>query len=98
MLGDIYECMQKMAVESITGCTFAKESSQGTERSTTYSILLVYQVSYLYKCSTSTAVAEFHAQVRSCGIYGGQNGTGAGFLRVFQFPLPILIPPTAPHS
>jgi hypothetical protein len=26
------------------------------------------------------------------------NGTGAGFLRVLRFLLPILIPPTAPHS
>jgi hypothetical protein len=25
-------------------------------------------------------------------------GTGAGFLRVLRFPLPILIPPTAPYS
>jgi hypothetical protein len=38
------------------------------------------------------------AQVRSCGICGGQSGTGAGFLRVLWFPLPILIPPTAPYS
>jgi hypothetical protein len=26
------------------------------------------------------------------------SGAGAGFLRVLRFPLPILIPPTAPHS
>jgi hypothetical protein len=26
------------------------------------------------------------------------DGTGAGFLRVLQFPLPVLIPPTPPHS
>jgi hypothetical protein len=32
------------------------------------------------------------------GICGGQNGTGAGFLRVFQFLLPILIPPNASYS
>jgi hypothetical protein len=36
------------------------------------------------------------AWVRSCGICG-QSGTGAGFLGVLKFPLPI-IPPTAPHS
>jgi hypothetical protein len=31
-------------------------------------------------------------------IYGGQISIGAGFLGVLQFPLPILIPPTVPHS
>jgi hypothetical protein len=45
-----------------------------------------------------TAEARFQAQVRSCGICGGQGGTGAGFLRVLWFPVSILIPPTAPHS
>jgi hypothetical protein len=29
---------------------------------------------------------------------GRQSGTGTGFLRVLRFPLPILIPPTAPDS
>jgi hypothetical protein len=31
-------------------------------------------------------------------ICGGQSGTRAGVLRVLRFPLPILIPLTAPHS
>jgi hypothetical protein len=33
----------------------------------------------------------------SCGVRGGQSGTGAGFLRVFRFPLPI-IPPISASS
>jgi hypothetical protein len=45
-----------------------------------------------------TSVAWVRAQVTSCGICGGQSGTRAGFLRVLRFPLPILIPPTSPHS
>jgi hypothetical protein len=42
-----------------------------------------------------TAAAQVRAQVKSCG---GQSVAGAGFLQVVRFPLPILIPPTAPHS
>jgi hypothetical protein len=44
-----------------------------------------------------TAVALVRSQDRSCGIRGGQCGTGAGSLRVLRFPLPILIPPTVPQ-
>jgi hypothetical protein len=33
----------------------------------------------------------------ACGVCGGQSGTGAGFLRVLPFPLPI-IPPISPSS
>jgi hypothetical protein len=43
-----------------------------------------------------TAAARVLERVRSCGIYGGQSGTGAGFLRVLMFPLPIYIPTVAP--
>jgi hypothetical protein len=45
-----------------------------------------------------TAASQVRAQVRSCGICGEQSGTGEGFLPVLRFPLPILIPPTDPHS
>jgi hypothetical protein len=45
-----------------------------------------------------TAAAQVRARVRSCGICRGQSGTGAGFLRVLRFPLPIFIPPVAPQS
>jgi hypothetical protein len=37
------------------------------------------------------------ARVSSCGICGGHSGTGADFLRVRLFPLPI-IPSSAQHS
>jgi hypothetical protein len=43
----------------------------------------------------SIVEARARAQARSCGICLGQSCTGAGFLRVLQFPLPILIPVTA---
>jgi hypothetical protein len=45
-----------------------------------------------------TAAAQDRARVMSCGICGGQSGTGIGFLRVLRFPMPIFIPPTAPQS
>jgi hypothetical protein len=45
-----------------------------------------------------TAAARVRALVRSCGICGWQNGTGVSFLRVLQFPLPILVPPATPRS
>jgi hypothetical protein len=44
-----------------------------------------------------TAATRVRAQVRSCGICSGLSGTGAGFIRVLRFLLPILIPPTAPY-
>jgi hypothetical protein len=43
-------------------------------------------------------IAAARARVRAaCGVCGGQSGTGAGFLRVLRFPLPI-IPPISPSS
>jgi hypothetical protein len=36
-----------------------------------------------------TAAARVRIQVRLCEICGGQSGTGAGILRVLQFPVPI---------
>jgi hypothetical protein len=44
-----------------------------------------------------TAAARVRAWVITCGIYGGERGTGERFLRVLRYPLPI-IPPTAPRS
>jgi hypothetical protein len=44
-----------------------------------------------------TAAALVRFQLKSRGICGGQSGSGAGFFRILRFPLPIIIPPTAPH-
>jgi hypothetical protein len=41
--------------------------------------------------------AQIQSQVRSCGICGRQFGTGASFLRVLQFLVPIVIPATHYH-
>jgi hypothetical protein len=43
---------------------------------------------------TAAARVRFRA---GCGVCGGQCGTGAGFLRVLRFPLPI-IPQISPSS
>jgi hypothetical protein len=45
-----------------------------------------------------TAAARVRARVWSCGICGGQRGSGASFLRVLRFPLPIFILPISPLS
>jgi hypothetical protein len=34
----------------------------------------------------------------ACAVCGVQSGTGAGFLRVLRFPLPIIITPISPSS
>jgi hypothetical protein len=54
-------------------------------------------VAQAVSCRLPTAAARVRAQVRSCGICGGQSGTGVGFHQIIRFPLTILIPPTAPH-
>jgi hypothetical protein len=45
-----------------------------------------------------TTEARLRSQVKSCGICGGQSGTGVRFFRVLRFPLPFLIAHTAPYS
>jgi hypothetical protein len=67
-----------------------------------YIALSCYAESDTNNCDNGLAVAQAAArvrsQVKSCGVCGGQSGPGVGFLRVPRFALPILIPPTAPHS
>jgi hypothetical protein len=43
-----------------------------------------------------TAAARVRVRA-ACGVCGGQSDTGAGFLRVLRFPLPI-IPPISSSS
>jgi hypothetical protein len=58
---------------------------------------IVIQINAPFGRAVAQAVARVRARARTCGIYGGQRGTGTVFLRVLPFPLPI-IPPIAPHS
>jgi hypothetical protein len=59
-----------------------------------YSIVIAQAVSR----QLPTAAARVRARFRSCGICVGRSGTGTGFVRVFQLPLPIRILPLAPQS
>jgi hypothetical protein len=43
-----------------------------------------------------TVAARVRVKLWSCRIFGWRSGTGAGFLRVLRFPVPIRIPPIAP--
>jgi hypothetical protein len=38
----------------------------------------------------ATATAQIRPLIKSCGICGGQSGTGAGILGVLRFLLPII--------
>jgi hypothetical protein len=57
-----------------------------------------HAIAQAVSCRLLTTAARVRARVSSCGICGGRSGTGAGFLRVLRFLLPIRIPLTAPHS
>jgi hypothetical protein len=81
-----------------------------TLREHSLSVPFSYVYIYIYMLFVGRAIAEtvirrlpiaaarVRAQVGHCGICSGQSGAGSGFLRVLRFPLPFLIPLTAPHS
>jgi hypothetical protein len=53
-------------------------------------------VAQAVSCRPPSSAARVRPQVRSCGISGGQSGTGARFLRVVELPL-LIIPLNTPH-
>jgi hypothetical protein len=59
-------------------------------------VILGLVVAQAVSCWLLTAAAQVRVRA-ACGVCGGQSGTGAGFLRVLRFPLPI-IPPISPSS
>jgi hypothetical protein len=87
----------------VTGFRFELQTSRIRNRRFVHSILGTI-TSIIHRYRSCQSFADFPPRrlyfqpVRSCGICDGQSGTGEGFLRVLRFPLPIFIPPTAPHS
>jgi hypothetical protein len=62
---------------------------------------LVFQIGRALAQAVSPWLPTTTARLRvrtACGVCGGQSGTGARFLRVLRFPLPIIIPPISPSS
>jgi hypothetical protein len=61
-----------------------------------YTFAIGRAVAQAVSCWLPTAAARVRVRAAR-GVCGGQSGTGAGFLRVLQFPLPI-IPPISQSS
>jgi hypothetical protein len=61
-------------------------------------LLMGRAIAQAVSCWLPTAAARVRSRFWSSGSCGGQSGTGADFLRVLRFPLPIFIPPIAPQS
>jgi hypothetical protein len=55
------------------------------------SILLVNSDVHVWEETATYAAARVRIRA-ACGVCGEQSGTEAGFLRVLQFPLPIIQP------
>jgi hypothetical protein len=53
--------------------------------------LIIHVVAQEVRRGLPNAAARICARVKSCGICGGQRGTGTSFLEVFRFPLPFIL-------
>jgi hypothetical protein len=69
-----------------------------TSRKATVTVQLSRSIAQAVSRWLPTAAARDRDPVMTSGICGGQSCTGAGFLRVLRFPLPIFIPLIAPQS
>jgi hypothetical protein len=50
-------------------------------------------------CAVAETVSpQVRARFQSCGICGGESGTGTGLLRLLRFPCHSFIPPISPQS
>jgi hypothetical protein len=70
--------------------------SPGHNRLFTVTVKRGLAIAQAVSCWLATAAARVRVRA-ACGVCDGHNGIGAGFLRVLQFPLPI-IPPISPSS
>jgi hypothetical protein len=55
-----------------------------------FELLVVMEVVQAVSSRLPNAMVWVRDRVTYCGICGEQRGIGAGFLRVLQFPLPII--------
>jgi hypothetical protein len=85
--------INKWTTESSTGCEQHVPCNAMQK-----SVQLRPKVVQIVRTIAQAVSRRVRTRVRSCGICGGRSGTGAGFLRVLRFPMPIFIPPIAPES
>jgi hypothetical protein len=91
-------CWQTMSMEDEIETFFREIDSEDPRQLSELRNVLGRAISQAVTQRLPTSAARVQARVSSCGIFGGQSGIGAGFLRVHRFPLPIRIPPITPQS
>jgi hypothetical protein len=69
----------------------AKERDKELKKSIWFFLFAAYGNAVVQAVSRWISTQAARVRVRAAsGVCGGQGGTGAGFLRVLQFPLPII--------